>query len=201
MIFLDIPQGGEAWTRWRMQGIGASEAAMVMGVSPWGDALTLWKRKLGLEPEEVSTFAMRRGLRLEPTIRGWYAQTKGVDSRPCVVASETLPWMRASLDGLDPWGEIVLEIKAPNEDAHRLALAGDVPDYYWPQVQHQLAVVDTARVCHYLSYSEKASVADGDRFALVVVERDEAYIAKLIEREAWFWDCLQRRVEPVEVAA
>ncbi len=60
----------------RRSGIGSSEAAQVVGCSPFGDASTLWLLKTGrVEPEE--TQAMRAGSWLEDGVAAWAASERG----------------------------------------------------------------------------------------------------------------------------
>jgi predicted phage-related endonuclease len=129
---------------------------------------------------------MRRGLRLEPVARRLYEQRTGHLMEPCCVEHDRHGWLRASLDGLDLAGELVLEVKAPHAGDHRLALAGRVPGHYWPQVQHQLAVTGCP-LLHYLSYSENRAFSVGERLALVEVRPDPDYRARLLWAEWCFW--------------
>lgn len=95
----DNPQ----WHEVRRQGIGASEIAAVMGLSPWESPFSLWARKRGgwdVEPtEEMST-----GTRVEPVVAEWWAdQHRGepIDVTAAgVYADERQPWRIASPDRL-----------------------------------------------------------------------------------------------------
>ena len=46
------------WHAWRAEGLGASEVAGVLGISPWATPWSVWARKMGLlpplEPSEPS---------------------------------------------------------------------------------------------------------------------------------------------------
>jgi putative phage-type endonuclease len=135
-----MEQGCPAWQAWRRGGIGSGDAGAVMGVSPWQTSRQLWEVLTGRALLPKPTYAMRRGLRLEPVARRLYERRTGRLMEPCCVLHERYDWLRASLDGLDLEGELVLEVKAPDATAHRLALSGEVPAHYRPQVQHQLLV-------------------------------------------------------------
>jgi putative phage-type endonuclease len=186
MRYVRLQQGSEHWRVWCQGGIGSSDAAAIMGVSPWQTAWQLWKVLTRRAAAEPPTFAMRRGRRLEPLARRLYEARTGCLMEPCCVVNERHDWLRASLDGLDLTGALVLEIKVPNVDAHRLALAGQVPDCYWPQVQHQLAVTGAPRL-HYASYSENRLFDAAQRLAVVEVFPDAAYQAHLLHAEWCFW--------------
>jgi putative phage-type endonuclease len=181
-----MQQGSATWRAWRRGGLGSSDAAAVMGVSPWQSPRQLWEVLTGRALPGETTFAMRRGLRLEPVARRLYERRTGRPMEPCCVLHQHHDWLRASLDGLDLAGRLVLEIKALDAPAHRLALAGEVPGHCWPQVQHQLLVTGAA-LLHYASYSENRAFGPQEQLAVVEVRPDPAYQARLQYAEWCFW--------------
>jgi putative phage-type endonuclease len=193
MRVLDLEQGSPAWHRWRAGGIGGSDAPVIMGVG-FVSADDLLAEKLGRARREA-TFAMRRGLRLEAEARDLFCRERGVLVRPACVEREDLLWLRASLDGLDFWGELVLEVKCPHVIDHEIALAGVVPHHYWPQVQHQLLVTEAPLLC-YASYSLAERFGGPERPSLAVVEvtHDAEYQAALLEAETAFWRRWQKQL-------
>lgn len=180
-IICDIEQRTSAWQRWRRRGIGASDAPVIMGVSKWRDADELWHIKTGrLRLKDEPTPAMLHGLKTEPRARRAYVQWSDNRVRPVCMEHAAYRWMRASCDGINRTGDIVLEIKCPlNPHTHRMANYCRIPEYYLPQIQH-LLVVSGALVCHYWSY------LDGDG-AIVHVEPDIKYMKELFRREEEFW--------------
>jgi putative phage-type endonuclease len=186
MKYIRLRQGSERWRAWCQSGIGSSDAAAILGISPWQTARQLWEVRTRRATPEKPTFAMRRGLRLEPVARRLYEARTGCLMELCCVQHERHDWLRASLDGLDLTGTLVLEIKVPNVDDHRMALAEQVPAYCWPQVQHQLAVTGASRL-HYVSYSENRIFAPDERLAVVEVAPDAVYQASLLHAEWCFW--------------
>ena len=174
-----LEQGTAAWLAWRRGGIGASDAPVIMGVSPWMDLDTLWLDKTGRRADGTSTPAMRRGQQLEPVARARYTAVTGVRVAPVCLEHPAHDWMRGSLDGLSDDGGVVLEIKCPGARDHAVARAGAVPAKYVPQLQHLLAVA-RAPLCHYWSFRDGEGV-------LIEVAPDPGYIAGLIERERRFW--------------
>jgi len=175
----EFEQGSTAWLAWRRGGIGASDAPAIMGVSPWMDLDALWLDKTGRRRSGFSNHAMQRGQRLEPEARGLYIRTTGVRVEPVCLEHSARPWMRGSLDGLSADGSVVLEVKCPGAADHGVAVRGEIPGKYVPQLQHLLAV-SGARVCHYWSYRDGAGT-------LIEVAPDRSYIRTLIEREQDFW--------------
>jgi putative phage-type endonuclease len=178
-IKLDFDQSTDEWLSWRRGGIGASDAPVVMGLSPWQKDGELLLLKTGQQTERPANDAMQRGKRLEPMARLAYVKHTGIDVAPVCVQSRAHSWMRASLDGLSADGRHVLEIKCPGEKDHRLAASGSVPEKYFPQLQHILAVTGLGEI-YYWSFRF-------DHTVLLKVDRDEAFIADLVEKEAAFW--------------
>lgn len=65
------PEHREEWLAARRQGIGASEIAAVLGISPWESPFSLYWRKIHGWEIDV-TDEMRAGLLLEPAIAEWF---------------------------------------------------------------------------------------------------------------------------------
>jgi putative phage-type endonuclease len=194
-----LQQSGEQWSNWRSQGIGGSDAAGIMGVSPWVDrskllVLKTWPASQKGEKKE-NTEAMRRGIELEPIARRTYEEQTGLSVTPVCVVHDDYPWMLASLDGLSPDLKFAVEIKCANMEVHQQALNGKVTDYYWPQVQHQLLVTGLGAL-HFYNYSRARKFSKADSLALVIVEPDLEYQARLLEEEKKFWtEVLERRAK------
>lgn len=178
-----IQQNTPEWLELRKNKIGASDAPIILGDSPWKTPYQLWEEKLGLRPQPSMNDAMRRGHELEPIARQAYNDHTGNCVEPEVLFHKEHEWMMASLDGVSLDRSIVVEIKCPGEKDHQAASDGKVPDKYYAQLQHQLAVINL-NLLHYFSYR------DGD-FHLIVVERDEKYIENLYSEEVDFWKKMQ----------
>ncbi len=175
-----LQQNTPEWHRWRMQGIGASDAPIVMGDAPFRTPRFLWSVKTGLARESAVGPAARRGRALEQAARSAYERHTGIPMEPLCMVHDRLEWMRASLDGLSFDGSTALEIKCPWRDRDLDALrAGRIPTHYHAQVQHQLEV-SGAEELHYWSFDGKAGT-------LVRVRPDREYVARLLDAEAAFW--------------
>lgn len=66
--------GSPQWHAARADGIGGSEIAAVLGLSPWESAFSLWHRKRGIVPAREMTTEMDAGRRLEPVICDVFAE-------------------------------------------------------------------------------------------------------------------------------
>ena len=181
-------QGTPAWREWRRAGIGASDAPVIMGVSPWSKPVDLWLLKTGQVAERPPNWAMRRGTALEDTARQLYMRRTGNTVAPTCFEHHEHTWMRGSLDGYSPAQRLVVEIKCPGHPDHRTAVNGRVPAKYVPQLQHLMLVTD-ARTCHYVSYRE-------DECVILEVAPDPAYMQRLLLAESAFWACVREGRRP-----
>ena len=183
-----MEQNSKEWHDFRKNHVGASDAPIIMGVSPWKTVYQLWEEKLGLLEHQRPNEAMKRGLELEPIARQAYNDYTGNDAVAKVVVHPEYKWMSASLDGLSKCGTIPVEIKCPGYDDHLKAVNGEIPEKYFPQLQHQLAVLGV-NMLHYFSYRN-------GEYCLIAVHRDNTYIDRLIELEKKFWYNVQSFTPP-----
>lgn len=188
MKIIELTQNTPEWLEFRKNKLGASDAPIIMGDSPWCSPSQLWERKIGITPDQTENFAMREGKELEPVARESFNKIMGKVYTPYVVQHETFEWMIASLDGLSLCEKCAVEIKCPGREAHLSALAGKVPAYYIPQLQHQLAVTGLDMI-YYYSY-------DGKQNACIEVHRDEKMIDHMIKEELKFYNCLIKAIPP-----
>lgn len=183
----------ETWLEWRRAGLGASDAAAAVGISPYETPLDLYCRKLGLVPDKEETDAMLIGTLMEPVIMELYERKTGreIIESQVAVTSEKLPFLRATLDAKVSDAHIV-EFKTIGHYASREMGDEDsdeIPDAWLCQVNHQL----------FVSGAEVADVAvliAGQRFRVYTIERNERLISRLVELETEFWDRVQTKNPP-----
>ncbi|MFP3859260.1 MAG: YqaJ viral recombinase family protein [Bacteroidales bacterium] len=170
--------------KWRRQGIGASDAPVIMGVSPFKTTNQLWKEKI-LGENQKDNSAMARGRALEPEALDYFMSQTGIflDSQKCIEHPER-NWMRATMDGLNEEEKILVEIKCP----HTCHTA--IPEHYYPQLQHQMEVIGYDKM-FYVSF-------DGSEGNIIEVEKDEEYVKNLIEKEEEFWNFIKQGCKDME---
>lgn len=183
-----IKQNTPEWLEARKSKIGASDAPAIMHVSPYLSAYQLWEQKLGLCDSPSQSYAMQRGHELEVPARLELEKMTGLFFLPVVMDHASIPYLMASLDGIDIEGKNIAEIKYNNKESHAMALSGQVPEKHIPQLQHQLEVCQLDMV-HYFSFN-------GTTGALVKFYRDDKYIKKMLKEEEKFWECMQSWIPP-----
>src|SRR5579862_8000677 len=179
-----LNQNTPEWHRWRMQGIGASDAPVIIGETAFKTPRTLWSIKTGRMQEGSAGPAARRGRDLERFARRAYERRTGIQMEPLCLVHGEFEWMRASLDGLSFDGSTLLEIKCPlNPRDHSSARQGRIPSQYQAQLQHQLEVSKAERA-HYWSF-------DGSDGILVETRPDREYAKRLVEAQVAFWQLVK----------
>src|SRR5271156_107654 len=95
-----LEQNTSRWLRWRLGGIGSSDAPVIMGEGAFRSRRGLWAIKTGRARDFGGNPASRRGHLLERAARDTYEREFGVQMEPLCLLHDRLDWMRASLDGL-----------------------------------------------------------------------------------------------------
>ena len=175
--------------------IGGSDAATILGVSPWQTRYQLWARKTGLiqdvtDPAKEKIFA--RGKRLEPVILQMFEDETGlkVQHRNRRFCDSEYSFLAAEIDG-ETGNENVDAKSAQPFSRHLWGEPGsdEIPIYYAAQFMHGLMV--TGRdVCHV------AAMIGLDDFRIFKIQRDDELIALIREKELEFWSLVQNRTPP-----
>lgn len=175
----------------RAGGLGGSDAAAALGLSPWKTALELWhEKRTPVEPAEPSE-PMRWGALLEPVIRQEYAERTG---RVVRVPTDTLvhpqhAFMRANVDGLTDCRRLFEAKTARTSEGWGEPGTDAIPQHYLLQVQHYLMV--TA-----LPVADVAVLIGGSEYRQYEVPADPELQDMLVDGEAQFWRHVETAVPP-----
>lgn len=186
------------WELARKEGIGASDAPIIMGLSPWRTPRQLFEEKT-TETLSVPTYPMKWGREWEGTALSIFQESTGfkVDSGSdeCFVWSKERPWQFATFDGLLDNGSFV-EVKCPlSIKNHQMAVNGNIPEMYLVQMQHQFCLRDCEKAYYCSLFIDKKNGYQED-IRILEVYRDEDYIQKIIEAEEIFLDHLISNTPP-----
>lgn len=186
------------WLEVRKQGIGGSDAAAAVGLSPYKSQLELWMEKTGRDADlpkpdpKDTTEPVYWGTLLEPIVAASYTQQTGRKVRKvnAVLQHPQFPFMLANLDREVVGSPLVqlLECKTAGEFGSRLWRDG-VPEYVQVQAHHQLAVTGKQAV-------DVAVLLCGQRLEVHRIERDDDLISRLIALEAKFWEYVTSDTPP-----
>lgn len=182
----DLIIGNAGTPEERRTGLGGSEAAAALGLSPWQTPYSLWELKTGRAPPVDQTEPMLWGHLLEDVVRREYARRTGLEARPVqeMLRHPEHPWMFSHLDGQVFGAEprrVILEVKtARTGQGWGEEDTSEIPLNYLIQTHHNLAVAQ-ADVC------DVPVLIAGQDFRIYQVHRDRELEQQLIEREAAFW--------------
>lgn len=186
---LKLEQRTTEWHEWRSDGIGASEIAAVLGISPWKTAYQLWLEKTGkVVPFGFQSDAMKRGVELESAALFDLETELGVsiDTANTVFEHEEYPFIRASLDGIVD--DAVVEIKVPGVARYE-AMKHGIPDYYMAQLQQQMLVAGKPKALFWVWSDENGGY-------LHQVAADEKWQSRVIKAAVEFWRAVESGTWP-----
>ena len=177
------------WLEARRAGIGASDIAAIMGISPWSTPFQVWASKVAEIPEDEGSEQMKWGRILENVILDeWEKENEDVvHSRGRLIRSSDVPVMMATLDGITHTPK---RKPAVAEAKNRAEWSWDsVPEHYYSQVQWQLAV--TGYEIGYLIV-----LFAGRHLETFEIEADKDYQTAQILAAGEFWKLVEANEPP-----
>jgi putative phage-type endonuclease len=174
----------DAWLKTRNIGIGGSDAGIVAGLSRWKSPFQLWMEKTGqVEPEDISDKEyVYWGTKLEQLVADRFCEVTGKSvRRRGLLKSDRKPFMLASVDRVVVGESAGLECKTANSYASKEWEGDNVPDTYYAQCQHYMAVTGMDK--WYI-----ACLLGGNHFVWKEIPRNESDIEALEACEEEFWN-------------
>ena len=191
----------EDWLGYRKQGIGGSDVAAIMGISPFATIRDLFYEKTGVQPlieeEESNWVAKAVGHRLEDLVAEIFSKKTGLEVFPVRIMFRhpQYPFMLADVDYFvrSPDGTYsILECKTCNYNAKSKWDNEQIPANYELQVRHYLAVMNMDRAYIACLYGNNEN-----EFVYRSIERDLIEEENIIEQEEYFWrEYVMKNVEP-----
>ncbi len=181
----------EDWLAYRRKGIGGSDLAAIMGVSPFTTARDLYYDKCGIKPaieEESNWVAKEVGNLLEDLVAKIFAQKTGfkVWSVKTIFSHPDYPFMQANVDFFyeRPDGRRGgLECKTTNYNAKFKWDNGAVPLNYELQCRHYMSIMNLDEWWIACLYGNNEN-----DFVMREICRDLDYEDMIIETEKYFWN-------------
>ena len=193
------PKNRAEWLEIRKQGIGSSEVATIVGLNPWETPYQLWRRKLGLDPEKETSFAMKAGHYLEDAVSLFWQDETGQqvikssagdwlirdnERHYLQVSPDRTYWLKGMAKNNDNKG--ILEIKTTQKSIDE----EDIPKHWFVQLQYQLGVAGYR--CGSLAW-----LIQGRTFGYKDLDFVPDFYDWLVEEVDKFWlDNIQGKQEP-----
>lgn len=164
------------WLAARKKGIGASDVASILGISPYTTAYQLWLDKISKKINEETNFAMERGNALEPIARAKYELQAGEPFAPRMVENVQFPYLRATLDGANESLTKIIEIKYVGAGFKK-----ECPPHYNCQMQFQMCVTGIMN-CDWVQ------INDAKEILVTPAVPDEKYMQEIVNAVHQFWN-------------
>ena len=193
----------QEWLTYRRQGIGGSDVAAILGISPFRTARDLYDDKLNIASAVDDTgnwVALEMGHLLEPLVAQIFTKKTGLEVFQIkkMFQHPQYPFMLADVDyfvRLPNRKIALLEIKTTNYNAKDHWWKDDeecVPIYYETQGRHYMAVMDIDEIFYCCLYGNNE-----DEVIIRHLYRDREYEQEMIYLEREFWhDHILTRIPP-----
>lgn len=170
----------------RRHGIGGSDVAAILEMSPFKSPLDVYLEKIGEADSTQENERMYWGSRLESLVADEYSlrHDRKVRRRHQAVVHKKYTWMRANVDRIVINLDRLLECKTTSErNAELWGEPGtdEIPELYMAQAQHYLIVTGRPVI-------DVAVLIGGQEYRDYTVEADREIHDMLIEEEHRFWD-------------
>ena len=182
----------EKWLAVRNQGIGGSDASVIMGLNPYKSAYQLWLEKRGVvDPEDLTGNPyIYWGRKNEANIADWFQEETGKKIRRLgTLQNREKPFLLANVDRMVTGEDAGLEIKTAGVSQYKKWKDDEIPDSYYCQCLHYMAVTGA-------DYWYIAVLLGGNDAKWKRIERNEEDIRVLIEEETKFWEMVKTNTPP-----
>jgi putative phage-type endonuclease len=185
--------GSPEWIAARKHGIGASEAAAVLGLSKWTSPLDIYLRKTQDGIPTADNLDTKRGRLLERAVLDWYEFDHGAIERNLArIDSAQFPFMFASLDArrVDDRRPVECKTVGPRALAYWGEVeSGEIPQEYFVQVTHQMIVTGATS-------ADLAALKAGEQLDVYRIEYDAEIAEMIVEGLRQFWTRVENREPP-----
>lgn len=181
----------EEWLKVRKLGLGGSDMAAVLGLSPWRSPIDVWLDKTSDTVEEKESEPMYWGNVLEEVVAQEFAKRSGykVRNNNFTLQSEEYPYLLANIDREIVGIDAGLECKTANAFKANEWDGDNVPDAYYIQCQHYMAV--TGKASWWI-----AALIGGNTFVYKEIKRNDEVIQAIIDTGAAFWELVESKTMP-----
>jgi len=172
-----LQQNTPEWLAYRRTKITASEIAIIMGSNPYSTVEDLIGIKCGLK-EVPDNEDMKEGREREQEVRNIVCRDLETIFDPAVHLCEYNPEFMASLDGISPDGQELIEIKVVGQNTWGKILGQGIPLYYYHQMLWQM-MCSGAKVGYFIAFNKKTNKIHMNPISMNSLEIKKMIIAAL----------------------
>jgi putative phage-type endonuclease len=179
----------------RVNFIGGSDIAAVLGLSRWKTPLEVWAEKTGqIEPPDLSgKLQVELGIELEETVAKLFSKRTGKKVRRCnaMLYHQDYKFLAGHIDR-DIVGEnAILECKTASDYKTKEWKEDEIPIEYVLQCHFYMAITGSDKA--YL-----ACLLGNTKFEIKEIPRDNDTIEKIIKQAVFFWEtCVMTKQMPM----
>ena len=201
---MDRYNSREQFLEKRRNGIGGSDASIVIGTSDYAEnSIDVYLSKIDTSYQtDIPANYVKWGEIIEIELIKQFNEKYGIEKGDAyrlnyTFTNKTHKWQIANVDGIgiSPDGKpFIVECKnLPSRNYDRLNKTDEgVPYCYYTQMQHYLSVIPADKCYFY-------ALIDGKNEIMIEVEKDEAFIEKMTTIEEKYWDdYVLRKTRPNE---
>lgn len=174
----------EAQLKDRLNYLGGSDAAAVLGLSRWKTPLQIWGEKTGnIIPADISdNLPVKLGNKLEQTVAELFTEETGLKVRRVnqTIFHPEYAFLGANLDRMIVGTDAILEAKTCSPWKAKEWDGEEIPQEYIVQVMHYMAVTGARK-------AYVAVLIGNQDFKVKCVDRDEQVISEMVRKEVEFW--------------
>lgn len=174
----------EEWLEYRKKSIGGSDCATIIGLNKFKSPYSLWAEKKGyFDNLSNDTEIMRQGRDLEEYVAQRFCEATGkkVRKRNYIFLHNDYDFISANIDREIVGENAGLECKTTSVYNKADFENGEIPDYYYCQCMHYMAVMGYDKM-----YLAVLVLSKG--FYWFEIQRDEKEIETLLKMEIEWWN-------------
>lgn len=186
----------DEWKEQRKKGIGGSDVAAILGVSPYKTPLRVYLEKKGEIEGAEDNEAMYWGRVLEKVVADEFEKRTGMKIQEAnyIVQHPDIPYLIGNLDRLITDGagkpDGVLECKTASSYTSARWQNGEVPEEYYLQLMHYLNITG-------LDYGYLAVLIGGNLYKVIKIEKNNEIIQVMNEKCKTFWnEFVEKNIPP-----
>lgn len=165
----------------RQKFIGGTDAACILGISPWKTAFDVWQDKMGQAEPTPDNEYMYWGRMLEPVLREAYREKTGYAvATPDTIFHPEYKFIGGNLDGMAADRVVEFKTAAFSKDWGEPG-TDEIPPYYIAQCAHYMLVTG-------LPQADLAVLIGGNDFRIYHMEADARLQKMLLNAERDFWE-------------
>jgi len=214
---IDIPKKTREWLEFRRNGIGASEMATILGLSPYAPTVTeLWRYKVGIgQAVDIRNQHVLFGGELEPLIvkmaKYWDGSENGyidnyydnrlirdIQAVDSYIINDQFPHIFVSLDAFIPQGCVRLDIDGGDFTGEELWIdhpleCKNISGYNSRKWVSGIPIMyyvqlQTQMIALGVDYGELAVLVDNSQFSVYPFQVNEVWRQRILEKSEEFWD-------------